>query len=54
MASREARVERSKVVLKERGKAQALKVGWQNCLIKIRESTVGGGGVLAEAYKSNF
>jgi hypothetical protein len=37
MLCRAAWVERSKVLLRERGKAQALEVELQNCLIKISE-----------------
>jgi hypothetical protein len=40
MPSRVAGVERSKVLLKEMVKAQALKVELQNCLIKSRECFV--------------
>jgi hypothetical protein len=40
MPSRVAGVERSKVLLKETVKAQALKVKLQNCLIKSRECFV--------------
>jgi hypothetical protein len=40
MPSRVAGVERSKILLKETVKAQALKVELQNCLIKSRECFV--------------
>jgi hypothetical protein len=40
MPSREAWVERSKVLLRERGEAQALKVEKLNCLIQSRECFV--------------
>ncbi len=36
MPSKEAWVERSKIQLRERGEAQVLGVGLQNCLIKDR------------------
>jgi hypothetical protein len=40
MPKREALVERSRVILRERGEAQRLGVESQNCLIKIRECLV--------------